>query len=204
MTMSFYLICFGVLGCYAALRTIRAPWAKGVIAILMVGCLIHLGIRAFLPASPAPATPAVATRLAAPPQATAAQARAAPQGNFFHRKLEAIEADKCVLDHLKESPLSPLVYMVELHRFLTGYKQLQAAQLKGNMTAVNNLFGDTFGDSGSRLSPEEQRAVQSNEPGNLETLCGAFGKWTETLAQKSQPEQKRIWDSFQASIEHTQ
>ena len=196
MTYSFYLICFGVLGCYAGLRTVRAGWAKGLISLVMAVCLIHLAFDAAF------------SRTNHADEVAANALRPRPSGSggglrgYFHAKLADIQADQCVLAHMQDSPLSPVAYIIELHSFLAAYKRMQASQMNGgggaSLGSLSALVVHSFGSAAQRLTPEEAAAVQGG--GNIESLCNAFGKWTESLASLPDSEQRQIWDAFKSNI----
>ncbi len=197
MTSSFYFICFGILGCYAGLRTVRAGWAKGLIAIVLVFCGLHLVFDALFSKERHADIVAASTLRPQP---------AGGVGGYVHAKMVDLEADRCVLGHLRDTPLSPIAYAVEMHSFLAGYKKMQAAELAGGSNSslgkVSGLLVDSFGDTAGALSPDEAAAVKDDGGGNLESLCNAFGKWTGTLAKKPVAEQRQVWNSFQASIDN--
>jgi hypothetical protein len=193
VTYSFYLICFGILGCYAGLRTVRAGWAKGLIAIVLVFCLIHLGFDTFY------------SKEHQADQMAARTLRPNMQGGvkgYVQAKIVDLQADRCVLSHLEETPLSPIAYAIELHSFLAAYKKMQAAQMAGGagIGKISKLLVSSFGDTASNLSPQEAAAVKDNSGGNIESLCQAFGKWTGTLATMPKAEQTQVWNDFQSTM----
>ena len=195
VTSSFYFICFGVLGCYAGIRTVRAGWAKGLISIVMAACLIHLAFDAAFPRTNH------ADDLAARTLRPQEHAKGGGLSGYFSAKLDDLQADRCVLAHMQDSPLSPLAYIIELHSFLAAYKQMQASQMNGGATlgGLSQLVSRSFGDTAQRLTPEEADAIKGG--GNIESLCNAFGKWTEGLAGRPESEQRQVWDAFKSTLD---
>ena len=206
MNLSYFLICFGILICYGGLRTVRRRWMRGLFVLGMVVCVIQLCLTVFMP--PTPHKTEQFAAVDSPSAQSIPDNKEQTNGltGYFHAKLLSLQADRCVLEHLRETPLRPVTYILDLHKFLEGYKHLQSAQMAGqnNFGSASALFTQSFGDTESSLSPEETAAIRADKEDRLEVLCSAFGKWTESLAAKSTPEQKQIWDNFQASLEQEQ
>ena len=189
MGLSSFIICFGVLACYAALRTVKRGWIKAIVVLFMVVCGIQLGLNWIFPIQPqqvaqrapdavqrptsraealalAPQQAATTTPLAAAP--AMAQTVSARLAGSMREKLVAAQNDPCLLRQLKDTPLSPLVYVLEAHQFLDSIVQLKGQGANANDIAhVSQVFMQSFGDG----------AVTSNSaaPPGMSGVASAFG-----------------------------
>ncbi len=198
MTLNFYLICFGILGCYAGLRTARHGWVKGLICIFLAGCIIHFAFDTFMkPERPPPKIHIAANEPLIRHQGVR---------GFFGDRLDDLETDRCVMRAMEVTPLSPIAHVVELRSFLAGYKQLQAQQLHGaqNLKSLSALASRSLGATSDILNPQETAAIAATHTDDLESLCNAFGKWTANVATLPPPEQQQIWINFLSTIRSPQ
>ena len=165
MDLRFFIICIGVLVAYAAIRTIRRGWLKSVVVVAVLVGIIQLGFDIAFPNVPANG-PAVA---------------ATSHGDFFVDKVTQLESDRCMMSHLKDSPLSSIAYVLEMHRFLKEMKQLQTPEMKSqnNLGTLGRMVDESFGDADYTPGQSTVLVAASNA-----SLCDKFTQWVGVEAQR--------------------
>jgi hypothetical protein len=179
VNVNFLLILLVVLSGYVALRTVRHEGLRVLLIAMLVISLVVLGVDRFMPP------------VASPVEAAANRDAAA---GFFARQAEAWRTDACLLRLMRETPLSPVAYVLEMKT----YRQAQARSVLGTATLgqTADLFTRSFGETEDELSPEETQAVQGRA--GSESLCQAFGKWVGKVSGYDQADQRAVWEKLQA------
>ncbi len=163
MNLHFFLICFGVLGCYAAIRTANRG-LRVIILFVVIMCALKVMFGDMPKTVVATASPAVA------PQQTV-QSEAIPHVAVMS-KVEGMQNNRCAMYILENSPLGIFAYGIETHKFLLEYHQLQTP-LKlniGSLQTVGYMVEDSFG-------PGTPRTAAADDHGQPPSICGRVAGW---------------------------
>ena len=202
LNINFFLICFGILGCYAAWRTTHRPWLKVVLGMLVSVCLLQLLMNRFFPPQPHSVMEIAASRPTAksvdkaesPATTTSVKANSSPNDDgimgYLHNEWTSLQNDSCALTYMRETPLSPVVYALHAHKLMENYKQMRAMGGRPDLGTSSRLLIQSFGDEDF-----------TNSQGNESSLCDSFGKWATKVAGRPPEEQRQIWDNLRSSDE---
>ncbi len=171
MNLHFFIIVLGLLGGYAVFRTTRRGWIRFLVVVVFLAGGIQVAFDALFPHVPGG-------------YVASAQGQGQGGNDYFADKLAQLENNRCMMSHLRDSPLSSFAYLLELHRFLSEYKRLQTPAHAQENTLANfsRMFDDSFTDDD--VVPGKSTVAVAAASGSL---CEKFTRWMGAEAQAHNP-----------------